>query len=114
MGRHKIVREFPVKPKHVKWQDGRQKDEIETILKQLSYFIPDEYQGSTSKGILWAVRQLNKDIEEVDRLRHRCDLYDMLYADRHHTVPTNEQLEDMTNEILLHNTIMSFDRSAND
>ena len=108
MGRHKIVRDFPVKPKHVKWQDGRQKDEIEAILKQLEYYIPKEYQGSTSKGILWAVRQLDKDIEEVDRLRRRCDLYDMLYANKHHTIPTNEQLEDMTNEILQQETVMQF------
>lgn len=69
MGRHKIVREFPLKPKYVKWQDGRERDEIEAILQQLSGHMPEECKGQLCKGILWACRQLQecyKTIKQED------------------------------------------------
>lgn len=66
MGRKKIIRDYPLVQKNVNWKDGRQKDEIETILSQLSEYMPPECKGVTSRGILWAVRQLHVCIEIMD------------------------------------------------
>ena len=60
MGRNKIVKDFSVKPKTVKWDNGAEKDEIESILLGLSEHIPAEFQGKLNKSILWAVRQLKE------------------------------------------------------
>lgn len=67
MGRHKIVREFPLTPKYVKWQDGRERDEIEAILRQLSGHMPEACRGQLCKGILWAVRQLQSCYDTISK-----------------------------------------------
>jgi len=67
MGRPRKVKEFPAIPKTVKWYDGREKEEIEATLQQLAQHMPEEYRGVTSKGILWAVRQLKLCFERVNK-----------------------------------------------
>jgi len=60
MGRHKIVREFPLKPATAKWEDGAEKDEIADIIQELSDHVPAACRGKLNKSILWAVRLLHE------------------------------------------------------
>jgi hypothetical protein len=98
MGRHKIVREFPVTPKTVKWQDGREKDEIESILQRLSDHMPEEVRGITGKGILWAVRKLSDTLEELNVIKNRHDMYEQIYVEEYGIVPSDDQLLEHTQE----------------
>lgn len=96
MGRHKIVRDFPLKPATVKWEDGAEKDEIADIIEGLSEHVPAACRGKLNKSILWAVRLLHECYAVVpsDAMRLAERMAAMEYEDR----PTNDGDESSVTE----------------
>lgn len=58
-------------PKHVNFADGRQRDTIESTLKELSPLMPPKDRGVMSRGILWAVTHFKAMHDDLEALRDR-------------------------------------------
>lgn len=93
MGRNKIVRDFPLQPKSIVWKDGREKDEIESILKDLSEHMPDECKGKLNKSILWAVRLLKECYKEFSSEGMECVEYILVMKAYNQHTPVETDLD---------------------